>query len=112
SDAFCRVTSGTGFTTRRLYSDNEESRFCVQRPILLNGIESFATREDFLSRAITVTLPRIDDKARCTEETLWAAFEEARPRIIGAFLDAVAGALRAQATVRLTNLPRMADFAI
>jgi hypothetical protein len=43
---------------------------------------------------------------------LWSDFEEARPRILGALLDAAVHGLRRLHGVRLDRLPRMADFAI
>src|SRR5207237_3972573 len=39
SDALCRLATGTGFATRELYTDGEESLFVAQRPIVLDGIE-------------------------------------------------------------------------
>jgi hypothetical protein len=43
---------------------------------------------------------------------LWREFENARPRILGALLDAVAHGLRVLDRVQLDRLPRMADFAL
>jgi len=40
------------------------------------------------------------------------AFEKLRPRILGALLNAVAGALKALPSTKLDSLPRMADFAL
>ena len=45
------------------------------------------------------------------EEALWARFEEVRPRVLGALLDAVSIAMRNKAKVKLVSRPRMADFA-
>ena len=39
-----------------------------------------------------------------------AAFEEARPRILGALLDGLSEGLRNYGGIRLEGLPRMADF--
>src|ERR1035437_5210219 len=43
---------------------------------------------------------------------LWREFEEARPRILGALLDAVVAGLGNLPAVNLDQLRRMADFAI
>jgi len=51
-------------------------------------------------------------KVRCDEAEFWREFEEIRPRILGALLDAAAAGLRNLPNVRLNQLPRMADFAI
>ena len=39
SDALCRLSTGGGFSSRALYTDDEEMLFDVQRPIMLNGID-------------------------------------------------------------------------
>jgi hypothetical protein len=43
---------------------------------------------------------------------LWAAFEAARPRILGVLLDGVAKGLAELPRTKLDKLPRMADFAL
>jgi len=111
SDALCRLSTGGGFGTRELYSDGEEKLFDAKRPILLNGITEVATRPDLLDRTIPITLPVIPDSKRRTESELWAAFEDARPQILGSLLNAVVTAMQRLPEVRLSALPRMADFA-
>ena len=111
SDAFCRLATGGGFATRELYADQEEVIFDAQRPVLLNGIEDLTARGDYLQRSIVIYLPEIADTDRRCEGEFWSAFEEARPRILGALLDAMAVGLRNRDTVRLPSKPRMADFA-
>ena len=109
SDALCRVATGGGFATRALYTNSEEAIFEAQRPIILNGIDSVAERGDLLDRALLLTLPRLR-KVR-TEDELWRAFEAARPRLLGALLDAVSVALRREREVDLSVSVRMADAA-
>jgi hypothetical protein len=109
SDALCRLSTGGAFSTRALWTDDEERLFSAQRPVLLNGIADFVTHGDLADRAITILLPRIDEAARRTERELWAEFNAARPRIVGALLDAVSCALRRLPETRLPYLPRMAD---
>lgn len=110
SDALCRLSTGGGFGTRELFSDGEEKLFEGQRPVLLNGITELCTRSDLLDRAICVSLSAIPDSRRTTESDLWARFDAIRARTLGALLDAVSQACSARADVRLTSLPRMADF--
>jgi hypothetical protein len=112
SDALCTLATGGGFATRQLYTDADEKLFDAVRPIMLNGIEDVATRADLLDRAITLTLPVIPDEERRDEDELWQRFNEARPRILGALLDAVSAALRNRTGVRLASKPRMADFVV
>jgi hypothetical protein len=49
--------------------------------------------------------------AATSEQQVWTKFEDARPLILGALLDAVAHGLRQLPTVHLDRLRRMADFA-
>ncbi len=112
SDTLCRLATGGGFAVRQLYSDQDEVLFDAQRPVILNGIEDFVARPDLGDRAIMLALEAIPDEARRPEGTLWAAFEVARPRILGALLDAVSHGLRELPRTNLDRLPRMADFAL
>jgi hypothetical protein len=112
SDAFCRLATGASFGLRQLYTDQDEVLFQAARPILFNGIEDVISRPDLADRAIFLTLRPIDERQRRSEKQLWRDFEVARPRILGSLLDAVAHGLRRLPTVQLTQLPRMADFAL
>jgi hypothetical protein len=112
SDALCRLSTGGGFATRELYSDREEVIFDAQRPVAINGITDLATRSDLLDRSLNVTLMAIPESQRKDEKTLRRAFEAARPKILGALLDAVSAGLAGEAGVHLDRLPRMADLAI
>ena len=69
-------------------------------------------RGDLADRAIAVRLDPIPEHQRRPEREIWADFEAARPRLLGALLDAVAHGLRHLATTQLAQLPRMADFAL
>src|SRR5262249_38754270 len=60
SDAFCRMSTGGGFGTRRLYTDDEEQTFNVRRPVIITSINEVATSGDLLSRSLVVPLPRIE----------------------------------------------------
>jgi hypothetical protein len=111
SDALCRLATGGGFSIRELYSNDEEQIFDAMRPVILTSIEDLATRGDLLERSLLLNLPTIPESRRRTEEDHWRAFEEARPRILGALLDVVSAAMRNLPSVRLDGLPRMADFA-
>lgn len=112
SDALCRLSTGGGFATRELYTDQDEIIFDSQRPVLLTSIEEVATRSDLLDRCLVIWLPAIPDDRRRPEAELISEFEKARPQILGALLDAVVVALRELPNVKMPTLPRMADFAI
>ncbi|MCP4997866.1 MAG: hypothetical protein GY933_03720 [Hyphomicrobiales bacterium] len=111
SDAVCRLSTGSGFLTRKLHTDNDASWFQGSRPVIMNGIPSLTDRADLAERSLTVRLKRIDEESRRSEDNWWQDWEEARPRVLGALCDALSGALRRYDEVRLTKMPRMAAFA-
>jgi hypothetical protein len=110
SDGLCRLATGGGFATRELYSDDAEALFDFQKPVMVTGIEELAVRGDLLDRSLLVYLPPVGEEDRRPEEELWAAYAQARLRLLGALLDAVAVALDRLPEVRLGRLPRMADY--
>lgn len=112
SDNLSVLATGGGFAVRQLYTNQDEQIFNVQRPIIVNGISQVATRGDLLDRAIVMTLPSIPENLRKDEATFWRDFIHARPRILGALIDAVSFGLRRLNDVRLDRMPRMADFAM
>ena len=112
SDALCRLSTGGGFTTRELYTDQDEILFDAMRPSILNGIEDVVTRSDLADRSIMLTLSPIADDKRRTEAEIWSEFEAMHPAVLGALLDAVVYGLRELPNVKLKRRPRMADFAM
>jgi hypothetical protein len=112
SDAFCRLSTGGGFATRELYTDQDEIIFESQRPVLLTSIDEVATRSDLLDRCVIVWLPAILEDRRRAEAELFEAFHKVRPSILGALLSAVAVALGRLPSIIPLSLPRMADFAL
>jgi hypothetical protein len=111
SDTLCRLATGGGFATRQLYSDQDEAIFQAARPIVLNGIAEVVTRPDLADRAVMLTLEPIPEDRRRPEKDLWADIDAALPRLLGALFDTMAHGLAAMGDVRLSTLPRMADFA-
>jgi hypothetical protein len=110
SDALCRISTGGAYVKRKLHSDNSEIILKAKNPILLNGIGDLTTRGDLLDRSIVINLPTLKDKA--DEGKFWTEFEEAKPRILGALLDAVCQVLKNFDSVDLTGCDiRMMDFA-
>lgn len=110
SDALCQLSDGSGFGTRKLYTDEEEYRVQGSRSIIITGLTNCATRPDLNSRTIMLSLPPIKDDARKSEVEFWTRFDEAQPLILGALLDAVAHGLKQLPAVRLDRKSRMADF--
>lgn len=111
SDGLCRLATGGGFATRKLYTNDEEAVFEACRPIVLNGIEAVATAPDLLDRSLLVELEPVDPDERMTEKEYWQAFDKAYPQLLAGLCDAVSMAMRNRDNVHHVDLPRMADAA-
>lgn len=110
SDFLARAITGGGITKRRLYTDDDEIILSFKRCIVLNGINPAVTRSDLLDRTIPIILERISRSKRRAEAEFWEAFEKDRPYILGAMLDILAKAMQIYPSVKIPELPRMADF--
>ncbi len=109
SDALCRLSTGSGFVVRKLYSDDDEKVFSGTVPVLLNGVPDFVERSDLQSRVISVRLRKIEDEKRLPEEKLLAEFNRRKPYILGALFDLIGSGLRHKDSVAATGGPRMMD---
>ena len=111
SDALCQIASGSGFGTRKLFTDTAQTLIRGHRALIITGLLNAINRSDLADRAVIIPMSRIPDEQRCTEGELWDKFEAQRSQIFGALLDRVVCGLRRLPQVRLQRLPRMADFA-
>ncbi|MCZ6759359.1 MAG: hypothetical protein O7D29_03150 [Gemmatimonadetes bacterium] len=111
-EALCTLSTGGGYAARTLYTNLDETVAEVKRPVVLNGINTLATAQDLIDRCFTIELPVFERSARKPERALNREFEEVWPRLFGALLNTVSGALRELPGVELSELPRMADFAL
>ena len=111
SDSLCRLATGGGFAGRALFSNDERNVIHAQRPVILNGIDEFVRRDDLADRCVFLHLPPILAASRRAEADFWLSFEADYPAILSGLLSAVSGGVRELPSVRLAELPRMADFA-
>jgi hypothetical protein len=111
SDLVCRLATGAGFRTRRLYSNHEEHLVSIARPVIMNGIPELLRRDDLADRALPIKLMPIGGN-RKTEDEYWKAFEVERPMLLGALLDVLAGVIRElpKAAIKSNRKPRMLGF--
>ncbi len=79
SDDLAVIASGGSIPLRTKYTDLDELLVHACRPILLNGIEEFATRGDLLDRLWAIDLPVLPDEQKRPEREFWADYERARP---------------------------------
>jgi energy-coupling factor transporter ATP-binding protein EcfA2 len=112
SDALCRLATGSGFATRKLYADAEEFVIEAQALVCLNGIGDFVLRNDLISRSILLDTPEITLTSRKTEAKINSLLETKRPEILGALLMGAHHAFKSYKTTKVANLGRMADFTV
>ncbi len=112
SDIICKAVTGSGFTKRELYTDDEDIIYAIKRIISLNGINLVATKPDLLERGILIQLERIPENERKQEKILLDEFERELPKILGGIFDIISKAMKIYPSIKLERLPRMADFAV
>jgi hypothetical protein len=114
SDELCRAVTGSGFSKRQLYTDDDDIIYNFSRCIGLNGINLGATKADLLDRSLIIPLDRIPKENRRKVEDIWTIFENIKPQLLGYILDIIVSVLKFKKDgmkVELQELPRMADFA-
>jgi hypothetical protein len=109
ADALCRLSTGGGFSTRQLYTNDEEKLFYARRPAILTGINPMPNRNDLARRCIVLNLEPIRGQV-LEEKSLFEKFrKEVLPGILGALCTAVSAALRNE-KMEPKDLPCMASF--
>ncbi len=112
SDMLCRATTGSGYTKRKLYSDDDDITYNYRRAIGLNGINNPATKPDLMDRSILLRLERISKGKRLKEGDIMKRFREIIPSVLADMFDILVKALTIYPSVDLQqNSPRMVDFA-
>ena len=111
SDALCKSVTGDGWLRRKLYSDSGLTVVSFRRVILLTSIDAGAMRGDLGDRLVLLDLLPIGDTQRRTESDIDALYSQRRPLVLGALMDLLAATLEQLPDIRLTGMPRMADFA-
>jgi hypothetical protein len=113
SNALCRAVTGTGFSKRQLYTDDDDIIYYFLRCIGFNGINLAATKADLLDRGIIIQLERILRQNRRKIEDIWKDFEVLRPQLLAYIFDILVKVLRIkqEGGIKISNgLNRMADF--
>lgn len=110
-DTQCVAISGGVMEKRTLHTDLDSTVIQENPVISVTTIGTIHNRPDLWERSITFTLERMPTECRRTEKDTWAEFYENLPSILGGVFDALAAAMAIYPTVKLADLPRMADFA-
>jgi hypothetical protein len=111
SDSLCRAVTGDGDVRRKLYTDADFAVFSFRRCIVFDSIDVGALAADLADRTVAITLDLIPDEDRRDEETFWAEWADAHPKLLGAVLDLASAVMARLPTVELKKKPRMADYA-
>ncbi len=108
SDTLCRVLSGSGFSTRRFHTNEEEVLFNETCPVLITSIGRLITRDDLLDRTLMVDTHRLAGYRK--ERKFKDEFKRVQPKILGALFQAVSIALANMDKTEETCQYRMSDF--
>jgi hypothetical protein len=111
SDEACRAITGAGNSKRGLYTNDEDVIYNYKRCLMVNGINNVLTEPDALDRCILSEYDRLKPEQRREEAEVDIDFEQIKPKLLGYTFDILVKALEIKSTVKLTDLPRMADFA-
>jgi hypothetical protein len=112
SDALCRLSTGGSFGGRQLYRDFDEATFSAERPVILTSIIGVVVRPDLIDRSLIIRMMPIFDRQRRPEAEFWDEFQSVAPRILGCLYRGLSLGLRDSKSVKLPELPRIADFAV
>lgn len=83
SDDLCSLSTGAGFRTRQLTTDNDETIFSAASPILFNGIPDVLSRPDLAQRCLVVVLDSIPDDKRKSEREVFREYHALHAQLLG-----------------------------
>ncbi|NCD09640.1 MAG: hypothetical protein EOL98_09465 [Negativicutes bacterium] len=109
SDLLCATFTGTDFTKRKQYTNDDDFTFSIKKPIILASISLGNPASDLLDRCIVIEKSK-NARKTIPEEMLMKAFEDKKPRIIGGILDAAVETLRTYRDNEVSEYIRLADF--
>jgi hypothetical protein len=111
SDGLCRYVTGESDVDRALYSDDEPRIIRVQGVLGFTGIDVGSLAGDLAERCVWGDLEVIPKHKRRSERELNEMWGAHYPSMVGGLLDLVVSTLQKLPEVKLTDKPRMADFA-
>lgn len=110
SDDLCKICTGGSLSKRKLYTDEDELIYRVQRPVLISGIPRLIHRADLADRSVILTVKRLSEKKRKTQGELDASFNELKPKILGVVFNVLSDAIRKYKTIEPKEKPRVMDW--
>ena len=113
SDILCRAVTGSGFSKRELFTNDDDVIYNFKRCIGINGINLGATKSDLIDRGIIIEHTPIPREKKRLSKEIWQKFNQIRP-LLGYIFDILASVLKFQKLnpdgLRLREYPRLADF--
>jgi hypothetical protein len=110
SNLLAGVSTGTGDTKRKNYTDGEEVPIDIQNIVILTSIGNVVNKSDLLSRSINIELPRLTDEERASESTLQDDFNIHHAEMLGGLLNMTVAALNHRDTTESPKYNRMTNF--
>lgn len=110
SDDLCKICTGSSMSKRKLYTDEDELIYRVQRPVLISGIPRLIHRADLADRSIVLTVKRLSESQRKTQGQLDARLRELKPKILGVIFNVLSDAIRKYRTIETKEKPRAMDW--
>ena len=114
SDLLCRAVTGSSFSKRALWTNDEDFYYNFKRNLGINGIDLAATKADLLDRSILMETERIDKADRIKIQKIWDKFNEIKPHVLGYIFDILAKVLQYKEQHGEIDFPgglnRMADW--
>jgi len=111
SDVLCRLSTGIGFSKRKLFTDDEDILFTQKVAIGITGIHLVAEKPDLLDRSLILRFEAISEEERIAEEDFWQKFSQVKGLLLGGLFTTLSETLRVVSTLSLKRKPRMADYA-
>lgn len=112
SDEACKAVTGVGSSKRKLFTDSDTIVYEYKRCLGFNGINIMLTEPDALDRSLMIEQQRIVKESRRLESVIYQEFEGLKPGLLGYIFDILVKAKQKVSSIRLDDLPRMADFAL
>ncbi len=108
----CRTNTGESASERLLHSNRAQVGYKYMRTALFTSIQPLALEDpDLVQRFVYLNAPFIPDDQRREKKEMQAAFEANRAKALGFIFTAIAKAMAIKDELKITNLPRMADYA-
>ena len=114
SDLLCRAVTGSSFSKRALWTNDDDFYYNFKRIVGINGIDLAATKADLLDRSIIIQTERIDKKDRVKIKKIWEKFNLIKPYVLGYIFNILSKVLQYKTQHGEIDFPnglnRMADW--